>query len=98
LGDRGRWISESEASLVYRVSSRTARATQRSPVSKTTTTKKKKNPKQQNKTNKKPKATSKSKKYAGRIIIEELICQPLEILKSIIDCHLWPHLAGNGTH
>jgi hypothetical protein len=34
LGGRGRWISEYEASLVYRVSSRTARATQRNPVSK----------------------------------------------------------------
>jgi hypothetical protein len=29
LGDRGRWISEFEASLVYRVSSRKARAVQR---------------------------------------------------------------------
>jgi hypothetical protein len=35
LGGRGRWISEFEASLVYKVSSRTARATQRNPVSKT---------------------------------------------------------------
>jgi hypothetical protein len=34
LGGRGRWISEFEATLVYRVSSRTARATQRNPVSK----------------------------------------------------------------
>jgi hypothetical protein len=34
LGGRGRWISEFEDSLVYRVSSRTARATQRNPVSK----------------------------------------------------------------
>jgi hypothetical protein len=34
LGGRGRWISEFEASLVYRVSSRTARATQKNPVSK----------------------------------------------------------------
>jgi hypothetical protein len=33
LGGRGRPISESEASLVYKVSSRTARATQRNPVS-----------------------------------------------------------------
>jgi hypothetical protein len=33
LEGRGRWISEFEASLVYRVSSRTARATQRNPVS-----------------------------------------------------------------
>jgi hypothetical protein len=40
LGGRDRWISEFEASLVYRVSSRTARDTQRNPVSK-----KKKNPK-----------------------------------------------------
>jgi hypothetical protein len=34
LGSRGRRISEFEATLVYRVSSRTARATQRNPVSK----------------------------------------------------------------
>jgi hypothetical protein len=39
-GGRGRRISEFEASLVYRVSSRTARATQRNPVSE----KKKKKP------------------------------------------------------
>jgi hypothetical protein len=32
-GGRGRWISEFEASLVYKVSSRTARATQRNSVS-----------------------------------------------------------------
>jgi hypothetical protein len=34
LGGRDRRISEFEASLIYRVSSRTARATQRNPVSK----------------------------------------------------------------
>jgi hypothetical protein len=34
LGGRGRQISEFEASLVYRVSSRTARAIQKNPVSK----------------------------------------------------------------
>jgi hypothetical protein len=34
LGRQRQWISEFEASLVYRVSSRTARATQRNPVSK----------------------------------------------------------------
>jgi hypothetical protein len=44
LGGRGRWISEFKASLVYKVSSRTARATQRNPVSKKTKNKK---PKQQ---------------------------------------------------
>jgi hypothetical protein len=40
LGGRGRQISEFEVSLVYKVSSRTARATQRNPVlkNKTTTT------------------------------------------------------------
>jgi hypothetical protein len=32
LGGRGRQISEFEASLVYKMSSRTARATQRNPV------------------------------------------------------------------
>jgi hypothetical protein len=45
LGGRGRQISAFEASLVYRVSFRTARATQRNPVSKT----------KQNKTQQKPK-------------------------------------------
>jgi hypothetical protein len=34
LGGRGRRISEFKASLVYKVGSRTARATQRNPVSK----------------------------------------------------------------
>jgi hypothetical protein len=48
LGGRGRWISEFEASLVYRVSSRTARATQRNPVSKN-----QKKTKQNKQTNKK---------------------------------------------
>jgi hypothetical protein len=42
LGGRGRRISEFEASLVYQVSSRTARATQRNPVSKKKKKKKRK--------------------------------------------------------
>jgi hypothetical protein len=50
LRGKGRWISEFEASLVYRVSSRTARAIQRNPVSKTKQTKDK-NKTKQNKTN-----------------------------------------------
>jgi hypothetical protein len=47
LGGRGRRISEFEASLVYRESSRTARATQRNHVlkNKTKQNKKPKNPK-----------------------------------------------------
>jgi hypothetical protein len=47
LGGRSRSISEFEASLVYKVSSRTARATQRNPVSKNKT---KQNKTNQNKT------------------------------------------------
>jgi hypothetical protein len=39
--ERGRWISEFEASLIYKVSSRTARATQRNPVLKNQKNKKK---------------------------------------------------------
>ena len=42
LGGRGRQISEFEGSLDYRVSSRTARATQRNPVSEKKTKSKKK--------------------------------------------------------
>jgi hypothetical protein len=45
LGGRGRQISEFEASLVYRVSFRTARSSQRNPVSKKTTTNKQTNKK-----------------------------------------------------
>lgn len=41
LGGRDRWIPEFEASLVHRASPRTARTTQRNPVSK----RKKKSPK-----------------------------------------------------
>jgi hypothetical protein len=54
LGGRGKWISEFEASLVYRVSSRTARATQRNPVSENKT---KQNKTKQNKTMNKQKNT-----------------------------------------
>jgi hypothetical protein len=52
LGGRGRQISEFEASLVYRVSSRTARATQRNPVSETKKKKKKKKKEKANNNNK----------------------------------------------
>jgi hypothetical protein len=49
LGGGGRRISEFEASLVYKVSSRTARATQRNPVSKRQKKKKKKKKKEKTK-------------------------------------------------
>jgi hypothetical protein len=42
LGGRGRQISEFKASVIYRVSSRTASATKRNPVSKKKKKKKKK--------------------------------------------------------
>jgi hypothetical protein len=44
LGSRGRQISEFEASLVYRVSSRTARATQKNHVLKNKTKQKRLQP------------------------------------------------------
>jgi hypothetical protein len=47
LGGRGRGISEFKASLVYRVSSRTAKAIQRNPVSKQNKTKQNKTKQQQ---------------------------------------------------
>jgi hypothetical protein len=52
LGGRGRQISEFEDSLVYRVSSRTARAIQRNPVSEKKQKQKQKNKKQKQKKNK----------------------------------------------
>ena len=58
-GGRGRWISEFQYSLVYRVNSGTARATQRNPVSKKNKTKTKN--KKQNKTNKQTKKQNKTK-------------------------------------
>jgi hypothetical protein len=44
LGGRGRRISEFEASLIYKVSSRAARATQRNPVLKNKQNKNKNTP------------------------------------------------------
>jgi hypothetical protein len=59
LGGRGRWISEFKASLVYRVSSRTARATQRNPVWKKKKKKKKKKNLKQKQIRNKNKQTNK---------------------------------------
>jgi hypothetical protein len=52
-GSRGRWISEFEPSLVYKVSSRTTRATQTNPVSENKT---KQNKTKQNNNNRLSKA------------------------------------------
>jgi hypothetical protein len=65
LGGRGRRISEFQDSLVYRVSSRTARAIQRNPVSK-----KPKNKNQKPKTKKK----KKKKKFINQIFSFAFSC------------------------
>jgi hypothetical protein len=44
IGGRGRWISEFDVCLVYRVSSRTPKAIQRNAVSTPSSQKKKKSP------------------------------------------------------
>jgi hypothetical protein len=60
LGGRGRQISEFEASLVYKVSSRTARAIQRNLVLK--------NKQKQNKTKTRPKNTKQQKPISSKKI------------------------------
>jgi hypothetical protein len=62
LGVRGRWIYEFEASLVYRVSSRKARAIQRNPVSKKKKKEKKKKKKRKKKKERKRKKEKERKK------------------------------------
>jgi hypothetical protein len=62
LGGRGRQISEFEASLVYKVSSRTARDIQRNLVSKKKKKKKKKKKEKEKKKKKKKKKKRKKKK------------------------------------
>jgi hypothetical protein len=74
LGGRGRQISEFEASLVYRVSSRTARTTQRNSVSgkkKTQKTNKQTKNKQQKKRKKEKEKKRKIEKSKGKITVPE---------------------------
>jgi hypothetical protein len=63
LGGRGRWISEFEANLVYKGSSRTARALQRNPISKN-----KKQTKKQKTKKKQKKQTNKQTKLRKRVL------------------------------
>jgi hypothetical protein len=70
LRSRGRRISELEASQVYRVSSRTARAIQRNPVPKKTKTKNKK---------KKKKKERRDGREEGQAASE--VCEPCGICK-----------------
>jgi hypothetical protein len=62
VGGRGRGISEFQDSLVYRVSSRTARTTQRNPILKQNKTKTGKT-KQYNNNNNKKKPTKSSNQF-----------------------------------
>jgi hypothetical protein len=71
LGGKGRQISEFNTSLVYRVSSRTARATQRNPVSKKTKTKKTKTKKIQKQTNKQTKQQPKTTLVISTSILKD---------------------------
>jgi hypothetical protein len=67
LGGRDRQISQFEASLVYRVSSKTARATQRNPVSRNKITNNKKKEKRKEKKKKRKKERKrKERKMGGR--------------------------------
>jgi hypothetical protein len=88
LGGRGRWISEFEASLVYRVSSRAARATQRDPVSKN----KNKNKKTKTKTkNKKTQRNKTNKQKTQEIKTSEIILESHHLGRSGIQSQLWFH-------
>jgi hypothetical protein len=78
LGGRGRQITEFEASLVYKVSSRTARAIQRNPVSKKEKTKKKKKKKKRKnkQTNKKSKSNRIDTKTGSIILLHKRNTSP----------------------
>jgi hypothetical protein len=72
LGGRGKQISEFKDSLVYKVSSRTARATQRNPVSKKKERKEERKDRQTTaatKTTNKQKAPPPQKKNTSTIVI-----------------------------
>ena len=79
LGGRGRQISEFEACLVYKVSSRTTRDTQRNPVSKKTTKKTKQN---------KTKNKTKQKKGLG-LVRPRLVTLALRKWRQIDGLSLW---------
>jgi hypothetical protein len=66
LGGRGRRISEIKASLVYKVSSRTARAIQKNPVSK------KQKQKQKQTTNNKQQQQQQQKMAGGSLLPQNL--------------------------
>jgi hypothetical protein len=67
LGGRGRRISEFEASLVYRVSSRTSRTAQRNPVLKNQKGKKKEKKRKEKKRKEKKRKEKKRKEKKARM-------------------------------
>jgi hypothetical protein len=73
LGGRDRWISEFKASLVYRVSSRTARAIQRNPVSKKTKNKQTKKNKTKKNQQKNPQKNPKPKNIMSQLCNRDAI-------------------------
>jgi hypothetical protein len=72
LGGGGRWISEFKASLVYKVSSRTARAIQRNPVSNPSQKKQNKQTKTKTTTTKKHLTALPTGKYDGGIFSTQI--------------------------
>jgi hypothetical protein len=102
--DRGRQISEFEASLVYKVSSKSARAIQRDPVSKNKQTNKQTNKQktkitktktQKNKRQKNNKKTKNKKEYKERREQKERISFSNDIIKLSIFSLLHTHIPVN---
>jgi hypothetical protein len=78
---RGRWISEFKASLVYRVSSKTARTAQRNSILKSKN-KQTKNPKtNEQKTNKQTNKTTTTKEQFGSLLVSS------KVARHHLECH-----------
>jgi hypothetical protein len=71
LEGRSRWISEFKPSLVYRMSSRTARATQRNPISEKKKKTQKKPTKKQTNNNKNKNNKRKERKRKENLIVQK---------------------------
>jgi hypothetical protein len=87
-GGRGRRISEFEASLVYRVSSRAVRAKQRNPVMEKKTKQQQKNPK---KTKNKTKKQKNPKEKQTAFLFEVWSPIPLASLGNVLEIQFYPH-------
>jgi hypothetical protein len=85
LGSRGRWISEFEASLVYKVSSTTAKATQRNPVwEKKKKERKKRKEKKRKEKKRKEKKRKEKKKDCPLLQFGSLVTIPLDFFSKPI--------------